>query len=121
MNYIKNIGISLLFITGTILVLTLLVSIFNYFNIISGSVLSISKILICIISLFVGGFVIGRKTNKKGWLEGLKLSVIFLIIFMIFNFLAFNNIPSFKNLIYYLIIITSCMFGSIIGINLNKK
>ena len=121
MNYIKNIGISLLFITGTLLILTLLVSIFNYFNIISGSVLSVSKILICIISLFVGGFIIGKKSNKKGWLEGLKLSFIFLIILMIFNYLAFDNIPNFKNLIYYVIIITSCVFGSIVGINLNKK
>ena len=75
MNYIKNIGISFLFITGIILVLTLLISILNYFNIITGSFLSVFKILTCIISLFVGGFVIGKNSNKKGWLEGLKLSL----------------------------------------------
>lgn len=121
MNYIKKIGISLLFIIGIILGLTLVLSILNYFNIISGSTLSIFKILICVISLFVGGFIIGKKANKKGWLEGLKLSFIFLIVLMIFNYLAFDNIPNFKNLIYYVIIITSCLFGSIVGINLNKK
>ncbi len=121
MNYIKNIGISLLYIIGVILVSTLLITVFNYFNIISGSSLSISKILICIISLFIGGFIIGRRSSKKGWLEGLKLSLIFLVIIMIFNYLALGNAPQIKNIIYYLIIITSCIFGSIIGINSKKK
>lgn len=121
MNYVKKISISLLYIIGVILISTLLITVFNYFNIISGASLSISKILICIISLFIGGIVIGRHSSKKGWLEGLKLSLVFLVILIIFNYLALGNAPALKNIIYYLIIVTSCIFGSIIGINLKKK
>lgn len=123
MNYLKKVGISLLYIIGIILVTTFLITILNYFNIISGTALTISKILICIISLFVGGVVIGRRSSKKGWLEGLKLSLIFLVLLILFNYLGLGNTPQLKNLIYYLIIIVSCIFGSIIGINrkMNNK
>ena len=117
MNYLKKVGIALLYIIGIILVATMLVTVFNYFNIITGTALTISKILICVISLFVGGFVIGRRSSKKGWLEGLKLSLIFLVIISLFNYLGLGNAPQLKNLIYYSIIIISCIFGSIIGIN----
>ena len=121
MNYLKKVGISLLYIIGIILVTTFLITILNYFNIISGMALTISKILICIISLFVGGVVIGRRSSKKGWLEGLKLSLIFLVLLILFNYLGLGNTPQLKNLIYYLIIIVSCSFGSIIGINKKKN
>jgi len=117
MNYLKKVGIALLYIIGIIFVATMLMTIFNYFNIITGTALTISKILICVISLFVGGFVIGRRSSKKGWLEGLKLSLIFLIVLVLFNYLGLGNKPELKNLVYYLIIIISCIFGSIIGIN----
>ena len=117
MNYLKKVGIALLYIIGIILVATMLVTVFNYFNIIKGTALTISKILICVISLFVGGFVIGRRSSIKGWLEGLKLSLIFLVIISLFNYLGLGNAPQLKNLIYYSIIIISCIFGSIIGIN----
>ena len=95
----------------------MLITVLNYFNIITGTTLTISKILICVISLFVGGIVIGRKSSKKGWLEGLKLSLIFLVLLTIFNYLGLNSPLKLKNLLYYIIIIVSCVFGSIIGIN----
>lgn len=117
MNYLKNISIALLYIIGIIFGTTMLITVLNYFNIITGTTLTISKILICVISLFVGGIVIGRKSSKKGWLEGLKLSLIFLVLLTIFNYLGLNSPLKLKNLLYYIIIIVSCVFGSIIGIN----
>lgn len=121
MKFLKNIGISLIYIIGIILISTFILTIFNYFNIISGTALSVFKILICTISLFVGGFIIGKNSSKNGWLEGFKLSLIFLLLIVIFNYLAFDSVLSLKNILYYVIIIVSCIFGSIIGINLNKK
>lgn len=117
MNYLKKIGLSLLYIIGIILVSTFLITLLNYFNIISGTALTIAKILICVISLFVGGFFMGRRSSKKGWLEGLKLALIFIVILMLFNYLGLGSAPELKSLIYYAIIIVSCIFGSIIGIN----
>ena len=121
MNYLKNIGISLLYIIGIIIIGTFLISLLNYINFLGVKVLSIFKILIPIISLFTGGSIIGKKSNKNGWLEGLKLSLIFLIILLIFNYLALNTGFEFKNLIYYLILIISTCFGSMIGINKKEE
>lgn len=121
MNYLKNIGISLLYIIGIIIIGTFLISLLNYINFLGGKLLSIFKILIPIIALFTGGIIIGKKSNKNGWLEGLKLSLIFLIILLIFNYLALNTGFEFKNLIYYLILTISTCFGSMIGINRKKE
>ena len=85
MKYAKNLGFSLLFIIGSLLILTLLLTFFNYFNLFSNGLVSTFKIIIPIISLFAGGFFIGKKSSKKGWLEGLKLSLIFTIILILFN------------------------------------
>jgi putative membrane protein (TIGR04086 family) len=121
MKYAKNLGFSLLFIIGSLLILTLLLTLFNYFNLFSNGLVSTFKIIIPIISLFAGGFFIGKKSSKKGWLEGLKLSLIFTIILILFNLLGLENKLDLKNILYYLIIIISCMFGGMLGINKNNS
>ena len=120
MKYLKNLGITFLWIIGSILVFTFIITFFNYFNIISDKIISIFKILIPIISLFIGGIQIGKRSKNKGWLEGLKLGLIFSIFLLIFNFLAFSTSFKLKYLLFYLIIIISSIFGSMIGINRKK-
>ena len=120
MKYLKSLGISFIYIISTILILTFFITFFNYFNIISDKIISIFKILIPIISLFIGGIQIGKRSKNKGWLEGLKLGLIFSIFLLIFNFLAFSTSFKLKYLLFYLIIIISSIFGSMIGINRKK-
>lgn len=121
MNYLKKLGFSFLFIIGSILVLTFLITIFNYFDIMSDKVTSIFKIIIPVISLFIGGFYIGKKSLKKGFIEGLKLGLIFSIILILFNFLGLNNSFKLKYILFYLILIISSTLGSMIGINIKKS
>ena len=121
MKYLKKLGFSFLYIIGSILVITFIITLLNYFNIISDKVISIFKILIPIISLFIGGFYLGKRSNSKGYLEGLKLGTLFSIFLLIFNFLALNNSFKLKYLLFYLIIIISSILGSMIGINKRKK
>lgn len=121
MEYIKK-TIKILGIMYAIIILSIfLITIFNYFNIISGIVLKVFLAIIPIISTFIGGILIGKKATQKGWLEGLKLALIFLVILVIFNYLALSHWINLKNLIYYLIIIFSTIFGSMIGINKKEK
>ncbi len=120
MTYLKNLGISLLWIISIFLIFTFIITFLNYINIIGDNVISIFKILIPVISLFIGGFMIGKRSKNKGWLEGLKLGFIFSILIVIFNFLAFNNSFKIKYLLFYLIIIISSILGSMIGINRKK-
>lgn len=121
MNYIKKLSMSFIYIIATILILTFIVTLLNYFDILKDKIVSIFKIIIPIISLFIGGFYIGKRSNKKGFIEGLKLGIIFSIFILIFNFLAFSSPFKFKYLLFYLIICMSSILGSIIGINYKKS
>lgn len=120
MNYLKKLGISFIYILSFIIGLTFIFTLLNYIGLLNNTAINIIKIIIPILSMFIGGFVIGKRTGKKGWLEGLKLSLIFLVILTLFNYLALKSNLSFKVLIYYLILIISTMFGSIIGVNKYK-
>lgn len=121
MKYLKNLGMSFLYIIGFILILTFITTLFSYFNIINDKVTSIIKIIIPVISMFIGGFYIGKRSLKKGFIEGLKLGSLFSIILIIFNYLALNNSFKFKYLLFYIILITSSILGSMIGINRKKQ
>lgn len=113
----KKLCISLIYIITILLVLTLILTLFNYFNIINNT--SIFKILIPIISTFIGGLVIGVKSNKKGFIEGIKLGIIFVLMLLILNIVLSKF--SLKSLLYYLILITTTSLGSMIGINIKKS
>jgi putative membrane protein (TIGR04086 family) len=121
MKYLKKLGFSFLYTIACLFIITFITTILNYFNIISDNVISIFKILIPVISLFIGGFYIGKKSNNKGYLEGLKFGLIFCTFLLIFNFLAFSISFKLKYLLFYLIIIISSILGSMVGININKK
>jgi len=120
MKYIKNIGISTLYIIASLLIFTFIMTFFSYFNIIGDKFVSFLKIMIPITSLFIGGMYIGRRSNKKGWFEGLKLSLIFIILLIIFEFLALNISFEAKNILYYIIIAISSILGSMVGISIKK-
>lgn len=117
MNYLKNLGISLLFIILFVLGLTFIGTLLNYIGLFNSAVIKIIKVLIPVISMFIGGFVIGKKQGKNGWLEGGKLGLIFLVILTLFNYLGLDYSFSFKSIIYYIILLVSSILGSIIGVN----
>lgn len=117
MNYIKKITKPILYIIIFIIGLTLFGTLLNYLNILNGKMLSIYEIISILISSFAGGFINGKRSDKKGWLDGLKLSLIFLVLLTIFNYLALNTSLSFKSIVFYVIVSISIIFGSMIGIN----
>ena len=117
MNYLKNVGISFIYIICFLLGLTFISTLFNYINLFGNTFINVLKVIIPIISLFVAGFVIGKRTGKKGWLEGIKLSLIFLAFLTIFNYLALDSSISLKTVIYYIILVIATTFGSMIGVN----
>lgn len=120
MNLIKKYGLTLIVMIGIILFFSFFAVTLNYTNIISRSTLAIFKIMIVVTSFFIGGFIMGKRSNKKGWLTGVKIGSMLTIIFIIFNLLFFHSFQ-LKYLLYYLILISSSILGSIIGINKKEQ
>lgn len=115
-KYIKSLGFTLFFI----IILTLLVTFLNYIGLISGTFLNIIKFIIPVISVFIGGFVIGNNSTEKGWLNGLKIGFVIIVLFLIIS-LLFKSKIDFKVIIYYLILLGIVVFGSMIGISKRKE
>ena len=110
-NYLK----SSLYSLGIMIICTIIIIILNYFNIINGTLLNIIHYIIPIISVMVGSYILGKTSSKKGYIEGLKYSGIWSIIFLIVNiFIKELNISS---IIFFVILILLSMLSSIFGIN----
>lgn len=112
---------ALLYIFIPILIFNIILSIIYYFNIINSKTLSTLNTILVTISMFIGGIYIGNKSNKKGYLEGIKISLIAVIILFIISYLAFDKGITIKSLIYYLLLIISSTLGSMIGINKKRN
>lgn len=124
MQYIdelKKIGISLGYLLGVLLLSTLLLVTLYYFNIIGHKTYQVLQFIIPAISFLTGGFIIGKRANHKGWLEGLKLGSITSILFLLFTYFGLGQGLNLQSIIYFLIILAVVTFGSMIGINYKKQ
>lgn len=121
MNFLIKYGKGLLISTISLFVLTFIMTLLNYIGFIKYGVVNIIEIIIIFISIFIGSFYIGKRSIRKGYLEGIKFGLIFLIILIIFNYLGFNIEFKVKNLLYYLILLSSSILGSMIGISFKVK
>ena len=61
-----------------------------------------------------------KKSNNKGYLKGLLFSAICILILTLFS-LIFKFYLNINSLIYYIILIISTTFGSMLGINKKSK
>lgn len=121
MTYIKNLGIAFGFIIGSLFGVTLIVTLLHYINWIGSKTLSVLEIIIPLLSLFIGGFIIGKNSKQKGWLEGLKLGGLFLAFLILFQYLGLRIHFSVKTILFYALLSVSCVFGSMLGINKRAK
>lgn len=119
MTNIKKYTISTTLTIALILALLFFITTLYYFNLITMKTFSILKLLVILISTFITSFLLGTKTKNKGYLEGIKQSLILIIIFLIPTIITSNF--NLKVFIYYLIILITGSLGSMIGINRKKK
>ena len=108
---------SYLYLFGSILVLTLILSIINYFYTFPTKVI---KLLIPIISILISSIILGKNTKSKAYLEGLKFTLIYIILSIIVS-LHTKNPFTFKLILSYLLQLLTGIVGSMIGINLSKR
>ena len=109
----------LLYSIGILLVLSFVITLLNYIGIITGVPLKIVKIIIPIISYFILGFMIGKKSDKMGWLNGLESGLILTLMLLLINFLFKNDI-NLLFILFYLALNLVSTLGSMLGINRKK-
>lgn len=112
---LKNYGYSLLLVIGSLLTINLFTTLLSYFNLLSPKVISIMGFILFLVSVFVSSYILGTKSKQKGYLEGLKLGSIIVLLFILFVILLDKFYV--KSLIYYAILILTSVLGSMIGIN----
>ena len=101
-----------------IIVGTMLITIINYFNIFGVKIVRGLKFILPSVMMVVSSYRLGKMSNKKGYLEGLKLSGIIVLVFAMLVLLLDKF--SLKCLLYYGILTLMGVMGSMIGINRRK-
>lgn len=117
LNYLKG----LLWTIGLIVILSLIVTIFHYFNILNTKGLEYAYLLVPIFSILMGAVIVGKNSKEKGFLEGIKMGIIYLGIMTILSLLIFKSNFELKVLLYDAILLLTAMLGSMIGINFKAK
>ena len=108
---------SLIIFLSSIILIPVFLTLFNLFN------LSTSRVAIIIIGavmMFVIGFITGKNSISKGYLNGLLISVISIFILIMLS-LIFRFQLNINSLIYYIVLVISTTLGSMIGINKKSK
>lgn len=101
----------------SLLIIPLLLTIQNILNIETNR---IEIIIISSILMLILGIILGKKVNNKGYLNGLLFSTICILIMIILS-LIFRFKLNINSIIYFVIILFSNVFGSMIGISLKQK
>lgn len=110
--YVKKIVIFL----GILFAFCLALSFFNMVGL-SKKISTIMLFVINVMAFFICGYIHGKKTEKKGLVEGLKISLILIVIMFILSMILYDYEIKFSNFIYYIILSLSSITGAIFGKN----
>ena len=106
---------------GIMLFGTLISSILYYFNLTSDKINAIILYLISFASIFIGSLMLAKELKYKGLITGLFYFLFWFIISLFLSLVIFKNLFNIKNIIYYLILLTFSLLGSVIGKNIQKE
>lgn len=115
-NYLKYIGMFIIFIV----VIALATSLINLTGINSNITNKVSVILTAL-SFFIVSALASKSSNEKGYILGIKLGLIFVILMTLVNLLFFKSSFNIDRIIYYSILIISGILGGSFGKNLKIK
>lgn len=115
---IKNLGFSILYFFSIIIIGTVFITLLNYFDMVNSKFISSLKMFLPIISIAISGFLLGKKSLKKGYIEGIKLGSSIIIFSVLISLLTKTFV--LKSLLFYVILLLSAILSSMLGIN-NRK
>ena len=93
---------ALLIIFILLFIFSFIINIFYYNDILDNNTIKYFKLIFSIITFFIGGLYMGKNSPNKGYLYGLRLSILTVIILMIMGIILRNM--SVSRIIYYLVV-----------------
>ena len=105
------------YLIGINILLTICLSIINYFI---PKSFTIIKIMIPIISVLISSIILGNNTKEKAYIEGIKFIIPYIILTIIIRLLLHLDF-NYKVIIIYIILLITSIIGSMIGINIKKN
>ncbi len=113
MKYLlKTLGYYAIFI----ILITFICSLLNLIGV-NSTITNLMIFLFNILMFFILGFKNGKKANSKGYIAGLKMSGLFLIVLIVINLFTAKKFFSIATVIYYLILVLAGTAGGMMGIN----
>ena len=101
-----------------LLLVLLLLTVLNYYQLLPDGFYSFLKLMALLCTVFIQSFSLGKKTKKKGYLEGIKYGI--LLILILFLVTVLFSKWQIRTLLYYLLILSTSTLGSMIGISFKK-
>ncbi len=115
-NLLKYLGFYFIFL----LLLIFITSLLNLIGV-NSSITNLMIFIFNILAFFIFGFKNGKKACNKGYLEGLKLGSLFLLLLIIISLFTSKNIFNLTTFIYYIVLLLASILGGSIGINKKKS
>ena len=116
MKYLKLCGYYLLFLVLIVFVCSIL----NLIGV-NSTITNLLIFMFNIILFFYSGYKNGINSKEKGYLAGIKISILLLAILLLLNLITTRNIFHISTFIYYSILILIGIIGGMIGINKKKE
>lgn len=99
-----------------IILLTLICSLLNLIGV-NSTITNLMIFIFNILAFFIFGFKSGKKASNKGYIAGLKIGGLFLLILIIINLFTTLEFFNITTIIYYVLLLLSSTLGGSIGIN----
>ena len=115
LKYLKTFGIFMSYL----LISNFFISLLYLYTNLSKNTCNIITFIFVLLIFIIIGFKYGHQSNNKGYINGLKFSLIIIGIFLLSSLLIKEF--KFTSIIYYLIIIIVITLGSMLGINIKNK
>lgn len=116
LNYLKYIGMFILFIIG----IALITSLINLTGLNTNLINKFSVILTAL-AFFIISAMASKSFSEKGYILGIKLGLLFVVLMIFINLIFFKSGFSIDRIIYYFILIFSSILGGSFGKNLKIK
>lgn len=116
MEIIKKYSLRFLFTILSISICLLIITTIYHFDIIASNIYQLLKLIILLGNILISGIILGKKANKKGYLEGIKLGLFMIILFTLITLITGQGLK-LRLLLYGSIMLITAILGGMIGIN----